>query len=275
MSEELRITLVQPDLHWEHPSANLEMFDEMIFGAEETDIFILPEMFTTGFTMNAYSLAENNDSQVTDWMKIMAKKKNAVITGSLVTEENGKYYNRLFWVEPTGKIFSYDKRHLFRMAEEDKTYTAGNKRLIVEYKGWRICPLICYDLRFPVWSRNRNLSIDENHVQLKPEDKTAYDLLLYVANWPEARSKPWKTLLEARAMENQCYVAGINRVGEDGKGITYSGDSLVFDFKGETLSNAKAGEVSMIRSSLSLKQLKEFRNKFPAWMDGDGFQIGQ
>jgi len=273
LKEELHITLLQADLHWEHPSANLEMFDEMIFNAGETDIIVLPEMFTTGFTMNAYSLAENNESQVIDWMKIMAVKKQAVITGSIIVEANTKYYNRLFWVEPSGKKFSYDKRHLFRMAEEDKTYSAGKNRLIVEYKGWRICPLVCYDLRFPVWGRNRNFAKDENHVETKSLDKTAYDLLIYVANWPEARSKPWKTLLEARAMENQCYVAGVNRVGEDGKGIKYSGDSLIFDFKGESLSSAKAGGVSTLHASLSLKDLKDFRQKFPAWMDADEVEI--
>lgn len=273
MKEKLHISLLQTDLHWEHPSANLEMFDEKIFNTGETDIIVLPEMFTTGFTMNAYSLAENNESQVIDWMKIMASKKRSVITGSIIVEENGKYFNRLFWVEPSGKIYSYDKRHLFRMADEDKVYTAGKSRLIVEYKGWRICPLICYDLRFPVWSRNKNLSIDENHVETKSTDKIAFDLLIYVANWPGIRSKPWKALLEARSMENQCFVAGVNRVGEDGKGIPYSGDSMIFDFKGEILSGTKPGEVSLVETALSLNELKDFRQKFPAWMDADDYDI--
>ncbi|MFZ5552644.1 MAG: amidohydrolase [Bacteroidota bacterium] len=273
MKEKLHITLLQTSLHWEHPTANLDLFDEMIFSCSETDIILLPEMFTTGFTMNALALSEKNDGMVVEWMKIMSHKKKSAICGSIIVEENGKYFNRLFWVQPDGKVFSYDKRHLFRMAEEDKTYSPGTKRLIVEYKGWRICPLVCYDLRFPAWSRNRKLKTDENHCSVSSPDSTVYDLLLYVANWPAARNKPWKTLLEARAIENQCFVAGVNRIGEDARPVDHSGDSRVVDFKGEIIAEANPGETTVVTASLSYRQLAEFREKFPAWRDADEFQI--
>lgn len=254
----LNLCLIQTDLHWENPVANRAMLEEKIFALPETtDLIVLPEMFTTGFTMNAQAVAEPMNLTTFKWLKQMSAQTGAVVTGSYVVQEGGRYYNRLIWMQPDGSFDHYDKRHLFRMAEEDKTYTAGTRRLVKEWKGWRICPLICYDLRFPVWSRNINLE---------------YDLLLYVANWPAARRNPWNTLLQARAIENLSYVAGVNRVGHDGKGIPYSGDSAVIDFKGEVMYR-QTDEEAIYQQSLSLDELKAFRQKFPANLDADAFTL--
>ncbi len=285
----LKITIIQSNLHWENIDANLRMFSEKISAIKErTDIIVLPEMFSTGFSMNNKRLAETMPARLNDpgrldgkgkavkWMQKMAKEKNCVITGSLIIKEKKKYYNRLVWMMPPdsyrdGKYKTYNKRHLFRYAGEEKYYSAGKKKLIVELNGWKICPLVCYDLRFPVWSRN--------HLTPSPSPrgegsrKNSYDVLLFVANWPERRNHPWKTLLMARAMENQAYVVGVNRVGNDGNNVSHSGDSAVINFKGEIISKTKAHEESVETITLSKNELNDWRKTFPAWMDSDKFKL--
>lgn len=259
----LKITLIQSELHWENADKNLAMFSQKIDDiSEPTDIIILPEMFNTGFSMESEKLAETMNGKSVKWMKEMANKSNAVIVGSLIIEEHEKYYNRLIWADPEGDLHTYNKRHLFRMADEHEHFNAGNDLLIVHYKGWRFCPLICYDLRFPVWSRN----IDEN-------GNTAYDCAIYIANWPATRKVPWSKLLEARAIENQCYVIGLNRVGQDGKQIAYSGNSAVINPKGEVISTFPEYENSTQTITISLNELNDFREKFPVGMDADRFKI--
>ncbi len=255
--QDLSITLIQTTLHWHNAEQNRQMFQEKIDAiAKPTDLIILPEMFSTGFSMKAEELAEKPEGKSVQWMQEMAAKTNAVITGSLIIEQQEKFYNRLYWVRPDGSLETYDKRHLFRMAQEEKTYTAGTKHLLVELKGWRILPLICYDLRFPVWCRNT----------------MQYDFAFFVANWPGRRSLAWQTLLQARATENLAYVAGVNRVGEDGNGISYSGDSAVHAPDGETLySLPHQEEVKTVL--LEAKKLLEFREKFPAHLDADKFTL--
>lgn len=257
--KDLKITMVQTRLHWEQPERNREYISGLTGDLRKgsTDIILLPEMFATGFTMNARQVAEKMDGGSVQWMMELAAKKNAVVCGSLVIEERKKFYNRLIWMKPDGNFETYDKRHLFRMASEHLTYTAGRKKLIVEWKGWRICPLVCYDLRFPVWSRNTG----------------DYDLLLYVANWPERRRSAWSQLLIARAIENQCFVAGLNRVGVDGKNITYTGDSVVLDPFGEKISNIKPSKVQVSTVKLNPKVLLDARKNFPVMMDRDRFRI--
>jgi len=256
--EHLKITIIQSDLHWESIEKNLHMFTQKINAvSEKTDLIVLPEMFTTGFSMAPERLAENKNGKTIAWMKEQAAKKGCVITGSIIYEEDKKYYNRLVWMRPDGSYSVYDKRHLFSMANEDKHYTAGNKKIIEEINGWKICPLICYDLRFPVWSRNIK--------------KNIYDVLIYVANWPERRSHPWKTLLLARAIENQCYVVGLNRVGNDGNEIYHSGDSAVINFRGEIISKTAAQEESTETIHLNYNELDEFRKQFPVLDDADEF----
>lgn len=255
----LKITLVQTELEWENAPANFREFNKILRGIRKnkTDIILLPEMFTTGFTMNAKKVAEKMNGASVQWMRELAAKKNAAVCGSLVIEDKKKFYNRLVWMRPDGTYEYYDKRHLFRMANEHQTYSSGKKKLIVQWKGWRICPLVCYDLRFPVWSRNTG----------------DYDLLLYVANWPERRRFAWSQLLIARAIENQCFVAGLNRVGADGKNITYSGDSVVLDPFGEKISNIKPSKVQIETIKLDPKTLLDARKHFPVMMDRDRFRI--
>jgi len=255
----LRLTLVQSALIWEDKTANLQQFAERLkFLNGQTDLVILPEMFTTGFSMNAESLAEKMDGASVEWMAQEAKKLNAVVTGSLIIEEKGNFYNRLIWMRPDGSFEHYDKRHLFTLAKENDTYTAGTKKLIVEHKGFRICPLICYDLRFPVWSRN----VEE------------YDLLIYVANWPDKRSQAWRSLLIARAIENQAYTVGVNRVGEDENGHQYRGDSMVVDFSGEVFFHtAKVENSSTIH--LERTPMEVFRKKLAFLADRDAFSISE
>ncbi len=263
MPHAMNITLLQTNLYWQDPVANRAMLEERIFGlAEPTDLIVLPEMFTTGFTMDAASVAEPMNLTTFRWLKQMAAQTGAVVTGSYVVKEAGKFFNRLIWMQPDGQFDTYDKRHLFRMAGEDTIYTAGDRRIIKEWKGWRICPLICYDLRFPVWSRNTDGQSQE----------FAYDLLLYVANWPAVRRAPWNTLLQGRAIENLAYVAGVNRVGTDGNGHPYSGDSAIIDFKGEVLARHTDVEIAH-QQTLSLDDLNAFRQKFPANLDADAFII--
>jgi omega-amidase len=258
-SPEIKISLIQSHLHWENPDANRAMFEEKIWSiGEKTDIIVLPEMFTTGFSLDVRRLAEPTGLHTFRWMKQMAQQTGAVITGSYMVSEGEKFYNRLLWAQPDGNVYQYDKRHLFRMADEHLAYQSGEKQLVVNWKGWNFCPLICYDLRFPIWSRNS--------ADLK------YDCLIYVANWPKARSLPWSALLKARAIENWSYCVGVNRVGEDGNQLAYSGDSAVISPKGETLFEQKDEEI--IRTlSLNYSELQEYRQKFPAYLDADAFEL--
>ncbi|KAB7730460.1 amidohydrolase [Rudanella paleaurantiibacter] len=254
----MNVTLLQTSLHWHDPVANRAALEETIFGLPQpTDLIVLPEMFTTGFTMEAPAVAEAPRLTTHRWMQQMAAQTNAAVTGSYVVRDNGQYVNRLLWMEPDGQFATYDKRHLFRMAGEDKLYTAGESRLIRTWRGWRICPLICYDLRFPVWSRNT------------PQ---AYDLLLYVANWPAVRQQPWDTLLQARAIENLSYVIGVNRVGDDVNGHHYAGGSAIINPKGEVLFRQYETPTAH-QQTLSFDELNEFRAKFPAHLDADEFVI--
>ncbi len=261
---DLSLTLIQTPLHWQDPVANLAMFEEKMWQLEgDHDIVILPEMFSTGFSMRAPELAEAMGLTVFRWMKMQAGRLNAVVTGSYIVKENGNYYNRLVWMRPDGSYEYYDKRHLFRMASEQEIYSAGSERLVTEWKGWRICPMICYDLRFPVWSRN----VWKNEVQ-----RLDYDLLFYVANWPAPRHNAWTSLLRARAIENLCYTAGVNRLGEDGNGMDHLGGSMIFDMKGNELLDLGQGEAfQTVR--LSAEELRNYREKFPAHLDADGFDI--
>lgn len=251
--QNLHITTVQTALHWEDNDANLAMFEELLATIQNpTDVIILPEMFTTGFTMNPKKVAETMTGKTMNWLKEQAKIYSAVVTGSLVIEEEGKYYNRLIWMRPDGSFGQYDKRHLFGMAGEQDYYAGGTEKLVTNYKGWKIMPLVCYDLRFPVWSRN---TMD-------------YDVLIYTANWPQRRSAAWKTLLEARAIENQAYVIGVNRVGKDGKDNYYSGDTSMIDAMGNVV--YRMSDVADIHTHiLSAENLKATRAKLPFLKDRD------
>lgn len=262
--KDLQITLIQSDLHWENIDANLSMFEEKIWQiGGSTDVIILPEMFTTGFSMKATSLAEIMGLRTTRWMRQMADQTGALILGSFIAEVHERYYNRLIWMEPGGQIRTYDKRHLFRMGEENQIFSPGESLLIGTWKDWRICPLICYDLRFPVWSRNR----------WNPALKSMnYDLLVYMANWPMVRSAAWETLLHARAIENLSYVAGVNRVGIDGNNIEYNGKSGVIGPAGESMFSIETEEV-VKTVTLSAPALQAYRERFPAFLDGDDFSL--
>lgn len=258
MTEELKIALIQTTLEWEKPESNRKHFQEKIESIQEkVDLIILPEMFTTGFTMNAAPLAESMNGKTVFWMKQMAQLKNAAITGSIIIEENHNYYNRLLFITSEGEIQTYDKRHLFTLANEQDTYTAGSEKLIIKYKGWRLCPMICYDLRFPVWARN-------------VED---YDLLLFVANWPQARIKAWDVLLQARAIENMAYCVGVNRIGADGKGFEYVGHSSVYDGLGNSLINEDLENDTNFLVTLSKTHLWEIRRKLRFLEDKDFFKL--
>lgn len=257
----LSITLIQTALHWENKEANLSMFEEKISNIhEKTQIVVLPEMFSTGFSMQPEVLAETMDGPTVQWMKGVAAKNKIILTGSIIIEENGQYFNRLIWMLPNGQMGIYDKRHRFAFAKEDEHYSAGSKRLIASVNGWRINLQVCYDLRFPVWARQ------------SPGNEPEYDLLINVANWPQRRNHAWKTLLTARAIENQSYVVGVNRVGNDGNNIYHSGDSMVIDPLGEILYLKEDGE-DIFTITLSKEKLIEVRTKFPFWKDGDGFSI--
>lgn len=256
--QDLMVSLIQTPLYWEDPVANRAMLEEKIAEIDITDVIVLPEMFTTSFTNNATQFAEPMNLHTFKWMKQLASQSGACIVGSYAVKEGTNFFNRLLWMQPDGTFYTYDKRHSFRMSDEHKVYTAGNKQLIVEYKGWKIAPFICYDLRFPVWSRNTN---------------NKYDLAIYVANWPSARAHAWKSLLPARAIENISYVIGLNRIGTDGLGLDYSGDSVIHDFKGEPLTELH-NEEKIETIVLSKKALTEFREIFPAYLDGDEFKLG-
>jgi omega-amidase len=271
----LSITTIQSGLTWENKEANLEMFDKKIRGISgKKELVILPEMFSTGFSMNPALLAETMDGSTVQWMRSISASQKIILTGSVIIEENGSYYNRLIWMLPNGNYGYYDKRHLFAYAGEDKYYSPGNKRLIASVKGWKINLQICYDLRFPVWARQSDSSFDQ--VPLPPDQRknkgVEYDLLIYVANWPEKRIQAWKTLLQARAIENQCYVAGVNRVGNDGNKIYHSGDSMVIDPLGEILYN-KSHEEDIHSIELDKAKLDDLRAKLPFLNDADDFLI--
>ncbi|MGQ7249593.1 amidohydrolase [Halomonas sp. V046] len=263
---QLRTTLVQCDLRWEDPEANCRMLEDLLgeLGQGETDLIVLPEMFATGFTMNSRDMAEPMDnSPVVAWLVNQARRRGCVVTGSVAIQEGGEYFNRLIWARPDGTLVHYDKRHLFRMAGEHERYGMGLDRVIVELNGFRILLSVCYDLRFPVWLRQ----------QPAAGDKFEYDALLCVANWPAPRRHPWRTLLQARAIENLCAVIGVNRVGEDAKGLPYAGDSMLIDAKGEALIDEAEGQPFLRTGVLDRDALSEFRQKFPAWMDADAFML--
>ena len=258
-ADQLNITIIQPDIIWEDKAANLHQYEHLIDNIkDQREIVVLPEMFTTGFSMNPEKLAEAMDGTSVKWMQDMAKKYRCILTGSLIIEEDGHYYNRLVWMQPDGKYGVYDKRHLFAYANEDEHYTAGNKKLIVSVKGWKICPLICYDLRFPVWARNQGENL--------------YDVLIYVASWPERRITAWKALLQARAVENQSYVVGVNRVGLDGMNIHYTGESAVYDPLGEMIWQ-KSNEPCTHTITLKKEPLEKVRSELPFLKDADRFMI--
>ncbi|WP_213879053.1 amidohydrolase [Pseudomonas sp. dw_358] len=254
---DLKLALLQTTLAWHDRDANLAHFDSLLEQAAGADLIILPEMFTTGFSMDSAQLAEREEGPTTQWLKAQARQLNAVVTGSVIIRAaDGTYRNRLLWAQPDGQVLHYDKRHLFRMAGEHQHYTAGEQQVTFTLKGWNIRPLVCYDLRFPVWSR------DGQHT----------DLILYTANWPGARRLHWNRLLPARAIENLCYVAAVNRVGTDGKGFAYTGDSQVLDFQGEHL--LSAGEADgVFTATLSKSDLMAYRERFPAYLDADAYTL--
>ncbi len=255
---DLRVSIIQRPLAWEDPVANRAAFDADLAGlAGSTDLVVLPEMFTTGFSMRSELIAEEDAADTLPWLLQQARDHDFAITGSLAVRSGGANFNRLFFVTPQGAVHHYDKRHLFRMAREQDHYAPGAERVVVSWRDWRICPMICYDLRFPVWSRNRD----------------DYDLLLYVANWPEKRAHHWRALLIARAIENQACCIGVNRVGEDGNGIPYSGDSLVLAADGEILVDPQR-ESGSFTTALSAEHLTRYRSKFPCHLDADDFSIG-
>ena len=271
----LTITTIQSNLIWEEKSANLRLLEQKIAGIEEkTEIVILPEMFSTGFSMRPEALAETMDGETVEWMKRVSRENGVVLTGSIMIEEDGNYFNRLIWMLPNGQYGLYDKRHLFAFGEEDQHYSAGNKRLIASVKGWKINLQVCYDLRFPVWARNRVFDSAQTPEQgtSTPLSVFEYDVLIYVANWPERRSHAWKTLLCAWAIENQCYVVGVNRVGSDANNIYYSGNSLIIDPLGQVLYHM-ADEEDVNTITLQKEMLEEVRSKFPFWKDADTFNI--
>lgn len=261
----LTFTIIQTNLFWENKEANLKMLEEKILAIKEkTEIVVLPEMFSTGFSMKPELFAETMDGNTIHWMKKIAAQQKIILTGSMIIEEDGNYFNRLIWALPNGSLGFYNKRHCFAFAGEDEHYTAGNKRLIASVKGWKINLQICYDLRFPVWARQTPPHLLESEAE--------YDVLIYVANWPERRNHAWKSLLTARAIENQCYVIGVNRVGNDGNEIYHSGDSMVVNALGEIMYH-KAHDEDVHTITLKKENLQEIRNKFPFWKDADDFRI--
>lgn len=253
----MKISLIQTSLVWENAQSNRDNFERLINSIEEpTDIILLPEMFSTGFTMEPATLAEGMDGETVQWMKTMAAAKDCAVAGSIVVKENDKYYNRFLFVLPEGEIKTYDKRHLFSLAGENKAYTNGVDRLIIDYRGWKICPLVCYDLRFPVFSRNT-------------ED---FDLLLYAANWPQPRINAWDILLKARAIENMCYVAGVNRMGQDNNGHNYPGHSQVADFLGANVVEPSENE-GVFTVKLDKESMLETRKRLDFLSDRDNFSL--
>lgn len=276
----MRLTIVQSELAWENAAANRNMFARKIAPlAGQTDLVVLPEMFTTGFSMNASALAEPMDGPTVQWMGEQAAKTGAAVTGSFICTENRQYFNRLVFMRPDGTYDLYDKRHLFTLAGEHEFYTPGNKQIVADWMGWRIRPLVCYDLRFPVWSRNAaphdsgNLPSGTTDSGASGQAKTgSADLYLYVANWPGRRAHHWRTLLAARAIENQAFVAGVNIVGKDGNGYEYVGDSAIIDFSGQPFVQI-SGQEGAHTTELSLDSLRQYRQQLPFLQDGDVFQL--
>lgn len=256
--QDLRVTIVQSMLHWEDAEANRAMFDEKLGALKgATDLIVLPEMFTTGFSMRSTELAEQMSGPTVLWMKEQAKAIGAALYGSAIITVEGTYFNRGLFVTPEGQVTVYDKRHLFRFAGETEHYSAGRERVVVEWRGWRLQLQVCFDLRFPVFARNLG----------------DYDAILYVANWPEARRYPWSQLLIARAIENQCYVIGANRVGMDGKGHHYSGDSVVIDPRGQVIGSVEPSMEGVATAVLDGAALADFREKFPVAKEADDFSL--
>jgi omega-amidase len=261
--QNLKILAVQSDLHWEDPTANHYSFEKRIeTDFDSHDLIILPETFTTGFPVNPRVFSETTEGPTVKWMKNISSKFNVVVTGTILIQSEKGYANTLIWMSPDGSFSSYEKRHVFTMGGEHNNITPGNERLIVDLKGWKICPMICYDLRFPVWSKN---SYKDNMFE--------YDIAIFVANWPAVRSFPWKTLLLARAIENQAYIIGLNRIGEDNSGISYSGDSMIVDPKGKIISQAQDNKPESLSAVLSYAELQNFRNNFNVGPDWDKFNI--
>lgn len=259
MMHPLKISIVQTYIAWENKQENLRMLREKLHALRgTTEIVVLPEMFSTGFTMKSRELAEPVSGITVRILKELAADFQLALCGSFICSERSNYYNRAFFITPEGEEFYYDKRHLFRMGNEAEYFSSGNNKLIISYRGWNICLLVCYDLRFPVWSRNVN---------------NEYDLLIYVASWPQARRLAWDTLLCARALENMCYVCGVNRIGVDGNKLIYNGGSVVFSAKGEVLASVPDGEEGIETVSLSLISLQQLRDKFPVWKDADAFRL--
>lgn len=258
MDRFLNIVLIQTDIIWQNSIENLKNYSKIIREIkEEADVVILPEMFTTGFSMQPKNIAEKMDGNTVQWMIETSKKTNTAICGSVIIEEESKFFNRFLFVHPSGEIDYYNKKHLFTLAGEDKTYTAGENKLIINYKGWKICPLVCYDLRFPVWSRNVE----------------SYDILLYVANWPKARIHAWDTLLTARSIENMCFTIGVNRVGVDGNNLEYNGHSAVYNCLGDRLISALPDKEELIRFVFDKAHISEIRTKLNFLNDKDTFEI--
>ncbi len=260
----LRVSLVQGNTRWHDAAANRAYYGDLVRSLRgQSDLIVLPETFLSGFTNELLGNAEGMDGEGVRWLGALAVEVGAVVTGSLIIREGDKCFNRLIWARADGSREIYDKRHLFRMADEHLRYAAGSERLIVELKGWRICPLVCYDLRFPVWSRNR---FDRG------SGRFDYDLALYVANWPAPRRHAWSTLLRARAIENLSYCLGVNRVGTDGNDIAYAGESAILDFLGQPLVDLGAQE-QVVSCTLDPALLALHRERFPAWMDADDYTI--
>ncbi|HLO92250.1 MAG TPA: amidohydrolase [Lentimicrobium sp.] len=263
MALPLKVILIQAPLVWADKIANLNYFTNQLNKIEkDTDLIILPEMFATGFVTEVIEIAEDTGGPVFQWLSEQSKKQNAVITGSIAVKEGNNYYNRLIWMRPDGSYEIYDKRHLFRMGNEHLNFSQGSKPLIIELKGWKIRPLVCYDLRFPVWSKNRLIN-----------DGYEYDVLIYVANWPASRCYAWQTLLAARAIENQAYCIGVNRIGIDGKGIPYKGGSVILDFKGKRQSGCDDDKAQLLTGILDYDSLIHYREQFKVALDWDTFNI--
>jgi len=258
VNQDLHIALFQLNLVWENPTDNRAIIDKWFQKvSNSTDIVFLPEMFNTGFSMNVSELAEPMNGETVQWMKKCCAEYKFALCGSLIIQEKGQYFNRLVFVEPSGQVHFYNKRHLFTMGNEESHFQQGTERLIIHFKGWRICPLICYDVRFPVWSRNNN----------------EYDILVYVANWPHNRDEVWNTLLKSRAIENQSYVVGVNRVGVDGQMIHYIGNSQIINAKGNRITDSNEGEEGIVSAEISMAELVKFRTAFPVLNDADSFYL--
>ena len=262
---DLKVSVIQADTVWHNPQANREYYQQLLRDQNlQSDIIVLPETFTSGFSNDALAQAETMHGETVAWMQAQASVLSAAITGSVQIREGEHVFNRMIWATPDGEIHHYDKRHLFRMAGEHERYTAGRDKIFIDYKGWRICPQVCYDLRFPVYSRNR---FNQSRI-----DDYDYDLLIYVANWPSPRHFAWQTLLKARAIENLAYVIGVNRVGSDANDLNYLGGSTVLDYLGQTLLECGT-QVQLASASLSYEKLLEHRKRFPVHLDSDQFDL--